>query len=248
MECLILQDLDETFNSYSSFESRFGNDQYTDNLKVASGIVAKTKISCTRRDKQESLLRESGETLEAYMEYINLLKKWSLKQKQNTLEAEITLIYWRAIQKHYWNPLIWNSFLDFLKDSYFKKEEALKSGSGVGSEIEHIAFRAIKNSFQCMTNTGLWVHYLLIKVRVIEIMTYHKETNGCTWESLKSVFQSSIPFLSYLNDISAISHVATTLLAIARRLAITSNVSSLKLICCRERNIGFTCCISEIRN
>lgn len=100
----------DTFSAYSSFESRYDNADYVENLKRANVIMNNAKKHMDKRSLQEIKLRESGNSVDAFMRYIS-----SEKTKQMGFQIEyIRCLYERAICC---NPLVadlWISYIEYV--------------------------------------------------------------------------------------------------------------------------------------
>lgn len=158
---LIILGLEETFGSYSSFESTYGASSYDARLKAASKIVSKTKTLVDWREVCEADLKANDFSLFSFHHYINSVKKWKYKQQKQSVdnqgfEKEIKSLYQRASKIHYYDAGLWISYLSFLSTV----DPSLMDKS----DLVDLASRAAMSSFACMSNPELWALYLLFLV------------------------------------------------------------------------------------
>lgn len=179
-------DLENTFGSYSSFESNYGENDYAGRMRNASNIVTSTRKVSEKRELKEEELRKSEHSLDCYFEYLDALKREYYKGKNTEIIKEIKSLYWRAIKRHFWNPTIWISLLGFLMD-----------GGEISSDyLVYLATRAIKNSASCMVSPELWVFRLLAE-----------EMQSSTFGDNNDTFTNSINILHSVGDYAGLNKI-----------------------------------------
>lgn len=151
----LIEELEDTFGAYSSFESRFGDERYTERMKSVTVIVTKTRIANIKRESLEIALNSADHKMESYLSYVDALKRDHYKRKEGMIIKEIKCLYWRTTRLFFYNPQIWVSFLAFLTAG---NETDLKY-------LEFIASRAIKNSGSCSVCADLWGYYMIARDR-----------------------------------------------------------------------------------
>ncbi|KAJ2996767.1 Squamous cell carcinoma antigen recognized by T-cells 3 [Globomyces sp. JEL0801] len=186
------QAIDETFNSFSSFESQYDNTHYTGKMKAATPMVAKTRKECDKRESFEIGLNETNHSLQSYLDYISYEKRKS-NLKYNRL---IRTLYERAILVHYADPYIWRSYLSFINGQLCDPVY-----------LKTTAQRAVRNSYACMMDPVLWTYYIL-----------GSESMKSNDDEISDIFGRGFYFVSLNQNPEDISILTTCYMCYKRRL------------------------------
>jgi hypothetical protein len=106
--------IQETFNAYSSFESRYDNEGYVSRLKSANLIVTETKRDTDRRELKEILLRESGFSVDSFLSYIEFEKT-----KLGNQIGFVRCLYERAITCH---PIVLDLWVRYIEYTVWRRD------------------------------------------------------------------------------------------------------------------------------
>jgi hypothetical protein len=99
--------MDDTFSAYSTFETRFDNQHYMKNIKLANAVYAKAKSDLNSLEKWElKLVPEEWDTFLAFIEHEMASKRPEV--------FRIRTLYERALILHYYSPFVWDEYLTFL--------------------------------------------------------------------------------------------------------------------------------------
>ena len=158
--------LQDTFDDYSSFESRFDPDGYTNRMIHASKIKSATAIECSKRDPYEQALIDNP-TCISYFAYIAFEK--SQKTKDN---LRIKSLFERALEAESLNPSVWIAYLLFLLQDL---------------PIKHILQNVAKEAIQTISfSPDIWIIYIRIQKLYGSSQEHAKNALLKALESLKN--------------------------------------------------------------
>lgn len=104
-------DHENTFSQYSTFNTKWDNDNYEKNMVKANQVYAKTKKAMNELEQYELRLAESGYSLDMFYQYIETMKlkdKAFLNYTQN--------LYERAVALYCTDVALWDDYIVFLLD------------------------------------------------------------------------------------------------------------------------------------
>ncbi len=103
----ILVDIDDTFSAYSTFETRFDNQNYMKNIKLGNSVYVKAKTDLDALERWElKLVPEEWATFIAFIEHEMASKRPEV--------FRIRTLFERALIHHYYSPFVWDEYLCFL--------------------------------------------------------------------------------------------------------------------------------------
>ncbi|TPX48551.1 hypothetical protein SeLEV6574_g01964 [Synchytrium endobioticum] len=142
--------IQDTFNDYSSFETKYDNARYEARLQSASALYSATQKILQKLDQFEMKLNQTNESVDTYRLYLE--QEMSTKDK-----TRVRTLYERALVKHCLDASLWDEYLTFL---FVHSKIAIITLS--------VAERAVRNCSWC---GDLWAHY----VRILEELQKPKE-------------------------------------------------------------------------
>lgn len=98
-------DIENTFNSYSAFETFHDMENYESNLTNASKIVSATRKICQKFQQYEDELQSTSYHTPVLDDYLEFLRNY----KADT--SAIFALYERAVKKYYFEEYYWSSYI-----------------------------------------------------------------------------------------------------------------------------------------
>ncbi|GAA6059133.1 hypothetical protein JCM10212_003880 [Sporobolomyces blumeae] len=98
----------DTFDSYSTFVTRFDNDNYDQSLPAASKIYSATSKKVDEREAEEAKLKRAGYTAQAYLDYI----AWEREVKRPDVQL-VKALCARATTDHPHDVELWETCVEF---------------------------------------------------------------------------------------------------------------------------------------
>ncbi|GAA5897738.1 hypothetical protein JCM5296_000867 [Sporobolomyces johnsonii] len=130
----------QTFDDYSSFVTKYDNDNYEQSLPAASKIYSGPASKAEERDVEEIKLKAAGYTAQAYLAYIG----WECEVKRPDVPL-VKALCERAVKDHPTNLELWENYLEFSMKIPQKESNLLQ-----------VAEKAVRN---LPTSASLWATY-----------------------------------------------------------------------------------------
>ncbi|GAA5974409.1 hypothetical protein JCM21900_003545, partial [Sporobolomyces salmonicolor] len=111
----------QTFDDYSSFVTKYDNDNYEQSLPSASKIYSGPAAKAEERDVAEIKLKAAGYTAQAYLDYIG----WECEVKRPDTPL-VKALCERAVKDHPTNLELWENYLEFSMKSPQKESNPLQ--------------------------------------------------------------------------------------------------------------------------
>lgn len=101
-------DLDETFDAYSPFVTKYDNMSYDSVMPAASKIKGQTSRKVDEREPKETELANAGFTDEAYKNYVD----WELEVRNPDVPL-VKMLFERAVANNRQSVMLWEAYIDF---------------------------------------------------------------------------------------------------------------------------------------
>ncbi|GAA5854941.1 hypothetical protein JCM9279_003579 [Rhodotorula babjevae] len=166
-------DIAETFSAYSSFVTKFDNENYDKSLPAANKIFSATAKKADERYPEEEKLKAAGYSPQAYLDYVS----WEREVKRPDTPL-VKGIFERAVADHPTEIDLWDEYLGFLHKIPEKD-----------SNLRDVSEKAIRN---LPTSTSLWT----AAMRVAEKL-------GLGAEEVEALFQRALATGYFAKDMDA---------------------------------------------
>ncbi|KAJ2662469.1 Splicing factor [Coemansia sp. RSA 1200] len=179
-------EIEETFNLYSEFVTKYFADSAYESLMVnASGVVGNTRVRCSRREALEESVVTSEGSWYTFSQYIDTISRG----KQLDIR-EVSCLYERALLHNYCYPQVWDEYIAFAACSSDEPGDAV-----------NVAGRAVRN---CPWSGKLWAQLLSL--------TYI--SHG--YQSATSIYDNAVSTHALDHSMHEFSYIATSLVSAAR--------------------------------
>ncbi|ODQ54656.1 hypothetical protein SAICODRAFT_77260, partial [Saitoella complicata NRRL Y-17804] len=135
-------DLEGTFSNYSSFVSKYLEADYEVELVAANTIVANTRRLLHAREPFETSLKQSGNSAEAFAEYIH----FEFTRREHEIPELRKALYERTMAAHPFSAGIWDEYVLYLIEV-----------EGSVQELVPLLERSVRT---CPWSGDLWGHYI----------------------------------------------------------------------------------------
>ncbi|CAG8433358.1 1567_t:CDS:10 [Diversispora eburnea] len=189
--------LEKTFTEYSSFITKYNNDNYESLMIESNSLFNEAKSQYYKRDKYEQELIDSNFALDKFMNYIQFEK-----QQPKPFLPIIRTLYERAIYVHYLVPYLWEDYIFYLLEKKISNDIIIETSE-----------RSTRN---CPWSGDLWSHYM----RALE-----KRPSSNSYDEIKSVFQNSLSIEMLKNNVDDLVKVIIANCDLERRKLLKSGTS-----------------------
>ncbi|GAA5937957.1 U6 snRNP complex subunit PRP24 [Sporobolomyces koalae] len=140
----------QTFDEYSSFVTKFDNDNYDQSLPAASKIYSVSSEISNERESEEAKLKSANFSAQAYLDYI----EWERQPKRPDTRL-VKALFERAIKDHSSELEIWETWIEF---EWRLVEKDL--------ELQQVGEKSIRFN---PGNALLWANYMRIAEKMGQI-------------------------------------------------------------------------------
>ncbi|RHZ79064.1 hypothetical protein Glove_152g72 [Diversispora epigaea] len=189
--------LEKTFTDYSSFITKYNNDNYESLMIESNSLFSEAKSQYYKRDKYEQELIDSNFTLDKFMNYIQFEK-----QQPKSFLPIIRTLYERAIYIHYLVPYLWEDYIFYLLEKKISNDIIIETSE-----------RSTRN---CPWSGDLWSHYM----RALE-----KRSSLNSYDEIKTVFQKALSTEMLNNNVDDLVKVIIANCDLERRKLLKSGTS-----------------------
>ncbi|KAK9767498.1 Splicing factor, variant 2 [Basidiobolus ranarum] len=134
-------ELENTFSQYSTFVTKYSNQNYEAEMVAANPIYTKAMGFCTQIELYEVALEQTANSLKSYQQYIEFLRK-----SKDLDVFYVKSMYERALQIHCLDPSLWDDYIVYLLGNFRIQNIVLK-----------VCERSVRN---CPWSGDLWSHFV----------------------------------------------------------------------------------------
>ncbi|GAA5869364.1 hypothetical protein JCM8547_008653 [Rhodosporidiobolus lusitaniae] len=167
-------DIATTFSTYSSFITKYDNDNYSEALPKANSVYTPAAKKSDERFAEEAKLERAGYTHQTYLDYV----AWEREVKRPDISL-IKALLERAIYHHPREVELWETYIEFLNKIPERE-----------SNLADVAERASRNLPE---NVAMWQAQL----RAVEKL-------GLGYDAVEASFQKAIATGLFANDMDGI--------------------------------------------